>query len=136
MEENEVVQIASVIVPAGEYYVGDPCYGVPNDRWMEWLEVADYLRQHRILTASLDGYPVVGVGTKYGDGSYVGGPGLEFPVDAGLIGIVAKEISKSDPHGMHLVTFVRPFECSYDDWQGRITIGHITIDTEEAGWES
>jgi len=29
-------------VPAGTYWIGDPCYTIPTDEWMEWLDAADY----------------------------------------------------------------------------------------------
>ena len=78
--------IESVTMPAGEYWVGDPCYSVPDARWMEWLEAADYINERRYLLAEIDGQPVLGIGTAYGDGLFPGSDGNEYAVDAGLIG--------------------------------------------------
>ena len=34
----EIIQAdPTVRMPAGTYVVGDPCYSVPDHRWMEWL---------------------------------------------------------------------------------------------------
>jgi hypothetical protein len=120
--------IESVKVPAGEYYVGDPCYGVPNDRWMEWLEAANYQDEPRVLVAELDDKVVVGVTTAYGDGCYFDNSGHDFPVDAGLIGVVPVELVEDEPFGMHRMFFTNDFVCAYDN--GEITIGHLVIDTD------
>lgn len=129
--------ITNVNMPAGEYFVGDPCYAVPDERWLEWLEAADYDAEPnpRILIAELDGKPVLGIGTAHGDGNYPGSDGNSYPVDAGLIGVVPVEIGDySDdkyPAGpiMKRVTFDRPFDCYYN--KGMIVLGHIQINTEE-----
>lgn len=134
------VQIKAVTMPAGKYWVGDPCYGVPDDLWMTWLKAADY-ENRDVLIADLDGYPVLGIGTAHGDGEYEGNDGNRYPVDAGLIGCVPAEIVDADPiltapFGMQLVEFTEPFDCESDD--GLISIGHIDIDTdpdEEPEWE-
>jgi hypothetical protein len=124
-----VKNIGSITMPAGEYFVGDPCYSVPGERWMEWLNAADYENEDRYLLAELDGRPVLGIGTAFGDGEFPGSNGERYPVDAGLIGLVPCKLSKEeDPFGAHRETFDRSFECSYDD--GKIHLGHITIDTE------
>lgn len=142
-------EVLSVHMPAGTYYVGDPCYVVPDHRWMEWLALADpdVFGENptrtdggtaRIMNAELDGHPVLGIGTKYGDGVYVGSDGERYGVDAGLIGVVSVEIA--DATGLSLgsvVKFDRPFTCSYED--GTIVLGHISIptgddDVEYCGW--
>lgn len=123
--------ITGVEMPAGKYWVGDPCYFVPDTRWMEWLEAADYLNSPRILVAEIDGYPVAGVGTAYGDGCYPGSDGYSYGVDAGLIGVtpieVARNVTREDLGT--LVEFDKPFVCSYTD--GVIRLGHISINTED-----
>ena len=123
----------SVTMPPGTYWVGDPCYGVPDDRWMTWLERADYKQDHWFLLADLDGLPVLGISTKYGDGNYQGSDGNRYPVDAGLIGLVPEEIVKlgdSPPFGMVRYTFDAPVACSYDNDYGTISIGSIEIYTD------
>lgn len=122
------VLIEAAQMPAGSYWVGDPCYAVPDERWMEWLEAANYMDDPRILLAELDGQPVLGVGTAYGDGEYYSETGEAFPVDAGLIGLTPAALVTEEPSGMHLVEFKHDFTCRYDE--GKIVLGHITIDTD------
>jgi hypothetical protein len=136
---NNSVEITGVKMPAGKYWVGDPCYSVPDDRWIEWLEAADYTSEPDILFAKVAGRPVLGIGTAYGDGEYTSNLGHSFPVDAGLIGVTPVELVKGEPFGSTLVEFNRPFECRYDE--GTIILGHIKIDTdpkddEYEGWYS
>lgn len=120
--------IKSYTFPAGTYYIGDPCYAIPNDRWMEWLEAADYTNQETYLVADLDGHTAIGVGTAYGDGVYGGSDGNTYGVDAGLIGAVPREVAE-EGCSSNLVTFDSPFDVSYDE--GVIRIGHIRIDTSD-----
>lgn len=128
------VRTTAVEMPAGEYWVGDPCYAVPDERWMEWLEAADYMNEHSLLVADLDGHTVLGLGTAYGDGVFVGSDGFDYGVDAGLIGVVPVEVADySDekyPAGalMRRVEFTEPFECRYSN--GTIILGNIRIDTD------
>ena len=135
--------IESYTIPAGEYYVGDPCYGVPDARWMEWLEAADYENVDRFLVADLDDrHTVVGVRTAYGDGEYYDQAGRAYPVDAGLIGVVPVELVEEDePSGMHRVTFDSDFQVAYSGEHGTIHIGTIDIETDpdpnpdyDGGW--
>jgi len=129
------LNIGSVTMPAGLYWLGDPCYSVPDDRWMEWLEAAEYDRQPypRYLLAELDGHPVLGIGTAWGDGAYSGSDGNLYPVDAGLLGITPVEVVTEQPFGSQLVNFPKDFECSYDN--GNIILGHIVIETGESAEE-
>lgn len=133
-------EVLSVHMPAGTYFVGDPCYAVPDERWMEFLRLADpdVFGENptrtdggvsRILNAELDGHPVLGIGTAYGDGEYEDQDGQTYPVDAGLIGLVDIGLAQASGTALGSVaTFDRPFECSYKD--GKIVLGHIVIDTD------
>lgn len=128
---SATLNIGSVTMPAGEYIVGDPCYAVPEARWMEWLVAADYDKPNaRYLLAELDGLPVLGIGTAHGDGCFVGSDNNRYPVDAGLIGLVPvglAGVTYRDDLSQR-VTFERDFECSYDG--GVISLDDIEIDTD------
>lgn len=120
----------SITMPAGEYWVGDPCYAVPDDEWIPWLQAADYENERRYLVANITGRPVLGISTAYGDGCYRDTEGNEYPVDAGLIGCVPVQRAIANPTGMHRVIFNEPFNCSWSEHEGLITIGGIEIRTD------
>lgn len=122
----------STTLPAGAYFIGDPCYAIPNDRWMEWLEAAKYdqPKGRWMLDAKLGSYRAVGMSTAYGDGVYLGSDNHEYGVDAGMIGAVPLTISteKQSSHLGTVVYFDRDFTISRTE-EGTITIGHIVIET-------
>lgn len=119
------------IVPAGTYWLGDPCYTVPKDQWMEWLDAADFEIQTDIIAArSSDGYLALGVTTEFGDGGYEDNYSRILDVDSGLIGLV--EVAwvpdlQEEGGTRYKVTFDNPVECYRRD--GVITIGDIQIPT-------
>lgn len=128
--DEEPAYRAVATVPPGVYLVGDPCYSVPDDLWMEWLEEADYTNGDRrhVLAAKIDGHEVVGVSTAHGDGVYYDGEGREYGVDAGLLGLVPVEVAKEEPDmDLPLLTLTEPADCYYDD--GIVHLGPIEINT-------
>jgi len=114
-------------LPAGTYFIGDPCYTAGSDykAWDDWCAVA--LDDGRLAGANYGDYPVVGMSTAYGDGTYDGAYGT-YPVDAGMIGAVPKELldkmgvepSSSDGRWF---TFDEPFQVSWSDENGTISFG-------------
>jgi hypothetical protein len=135
------IKQVEVIVPAGIYVIGDPCYAVPNDDWDDLLESCNYFQNpigyvkrnftHKVF--------VLAFGTKWGDGCYRGTDDKEYPVDAGLIGLVPVEIVEglADHDGDYdgvIVKFDKPTLC-IDDGSGKLKFGHITIDTDPADEE-
>jgi hypothetical protein len=73
-----------VVIPAGQYFLGDPCYAVPDELWMDLLNSCDYFSEP---VGSVAGHTVVAFGTFYGDGEYPDQCGRLYSVDAGLIGL-------------------------------------------------
>lgn len=116
-------------LPAGLYWVGDPCYAYEDHKvWMRLLEAAGYLENPRILDAQIPGDQFIASGTAFGDGCFLDEEGNEYGVDAGLLGAVPVKGGQRCPSGMREVSFSEPFEIGYLD--GKVSIGHITIDTD------
>lgn len=137
-------------IAAGRYWVGDPCYAFSNEHptdtglWMAWLEDAwseGDPNQMRILDGRVQGRRISASRTEYGDSTYYDQEGREYPVDAGVIGVVhetylpflspTEVAAGKTPFGMHLVEFAEPFRIEYDN--GLIRIGTILIPT---AWEA
>lgn len=119
---------AVIVMPAGEYFIGDPCYSVPDEHWIPWLEAAEYQSVDTYaLAATIDGHPVVGLGTAYGDGEYADDEGNLYGVDAGLIGLVPVALGTrySDTRR---VRFDAPVKVIMDG--GVLHFGNISIDTD------
>lgn len=132
-------------LPAGEYWIGDPCYviGNDNDDWGLILDEVGYfglyesegwdngLFEHK-------GKPCWAHGTAYGDGSYdlIDAKGKylgTLGVDAGLLSVVPVHVIDSDnaTHAGVYVTFKDDFTCSYVD--GKFNFGALTVST---GWDN
>ncbi len=121
----------SMVVPKGVYYLGDPCYMVPDELWMPLLEDSDYFDQP---SGVVNGHTVYAFHTLYGDGEYKDQYGNSYPVDAGLIGLVPIELPDAATKAQHdgasqLVTFSNPTVCICDE--GLLKFGHILIDTRD-----
>jgi hypothetical protein len=117
-------------MPAGKYYVGDLCY-VMHPQWDEFCQKT--ISGHNCIDGIVqfdNGVKVVQFGTAYGDGLYSDMEGLEYSVDAGLIGCIKVEDIK-DPEswldGGNIIQFEDDFEC-YDN-SGVLCFGHVEIDT-------
>jgi len=78
---------ATVPMPAGRYWLGDPCYSFSDqDPWIEMLETCNYfIDSCKGRTPHGD---VLAFSTAYGDGVYYDNEGNSYGVDAGLIGLV------------------------------------------------
>ena len=74
------------------FYIGDICY-VLDDRLYHGV----WGDQHGFVDGTFKdpdtGLEVAVAGTAYGDGRYLGSDGAEFPVDAGVIGLVPLELA-------------------------------------------
>ena len=121
-------------IPAGTYYIGDPCYVFNNsgkaDSWEKIIEISDCFDIPHI---EFKDKPVIAFGTKFGDGSYNG-----FSVDSGLIGIVDISLieegsaffNESFNRDKHTITFDKPFDFEWDDGDFHIG-GRISIYTND-----
>jgi len=128
------IKSVDVIVPAGSYVLGDPCYAVPDEKWDELLESCNYF-QSPIGYICFDDFRVnktfiLGFPTRWGDGEYHGNNGKSYPVDAGLIGLVPVDIVEDlDAHKEFIVTFSKDTLCT-NDGSGELHFGGISIETD------
>jgi hypothetical protein len=125
MLETMMLSISSksVVVPKGEYVLGDPCYVVPNDDWSDLLNSCNYFN-HPV--GRVRDFNILGFGTKWGDGCYRDTKGNVYPVDAGLIGLVPVAYAEVEPDSV-IVSFSEPTLCQNDD--GILKFGSYVIDT-------
>ena len=93
-----------VQIPAGDYWLSDPCYIIKDEDWIPWLEACNYTEEDN-LVGKIPGtdFSAVGFRTAWGDGVYPlqtvdykawGSPWKDIfalGVDAGLIGFVPCE---------------------------------------------
>ena len=131
MEKMHVVppQDIQVMVPAGKYVLGDPCYVVPKDHWDKLLSSCDYFNQP---IGEVEGYQVLGFSTCWGDGIYADNYRRYYPVDAGLIGLVPfSDTLEIDPTLSHIVEFTYDTLCTCSP-VGMLRFGSIYIDTDES----
>ena len=123
------------ILPAGTYFIGDPCYMFSHDT-PSWSEICkqSFNHENESLGGKLipfNGRLIFTGNTAYGDGNYEGSDGYAYGVDAGILGATPIELNEDKYADLTalgtIVTFDEPFECSWSD--GVVTLGHIIIDT-------
>ena len=137
------------ILPAGTYYIGDPCYVISDssdaegiEEWHAFLDASGILSDSNPTDGGefeYKGHMVWMNHTAYGDGSYLDQHGNEYGVDAGLIGTVPVEVADKekldrtvkDKYG-HLQTFEHNISVEYTDGVFFITDGvkSVIIDTD------
>lgn len=111
------------VLPAGRYYIGDPCYVLKDD----WDKVCGYLERNLIGCL---GKTIFMACTAYGDGVYSDKKGNDYPVDSGCIGAVPIELIKEfgpPPCPYMIVDFPDGLEINYEG--GKFEFGDIIIDT-------
>lgn len=122
---------ASAMIP-GKYFVGDLCYVIDK----QWDEVCDLLCGANFNGGQFvlaDGTPFALYGTAHGDGTYLDEQSREYSVDAGVLGCIlvdrlAVPITDHVLKLGHVIDFPEPFHTGRDS-DGKITLGHVTIDT-------
>lgn len=124
-------------LPAGEYYIGDPCYVIADntddsiDEWHAFLDKSGMFSSTAANEAYFDykDHKVWMHHTAYGDGEYQDQEEKEYGVDSGLIGVVPVEVTDKElldetvkGNDGHLKTFKEEFNVFYED--GTFFIGH------------
>ena len=121
----------TVLIRAGQYVLGDPCYTTPDDDWLPLLESCDYFRGSPVADIG-GGKTILGFGTMHGDGCYYDNFGSSYPVDAGLLGLVPIEYAQLNEGKLypdHIVNFDKDTRA-IDNGGGRLIFGQYTINTD------
>jgi len=120
-----------VTIPAGRYYLGDPCYVIRDEDWHPLLENCNYFIDRPV--GEVGGYQILAFSTKHGDGTFHDQHKNEYDVDAGVIGLVPVAYGGRE-HDNREVEFKSPTLCWNDD--GVLHFGSIKINTDDSGWDS
>lgn len=113
------------LLPAGKYYLGDPCYVIDNDKWDEYLNP---FWEDRGGIFEFDGHLCAAFYTRWGDGCYDCSDGSILGVDSGSIGAIPMVLCVGDIDSGTTVEFDTPVEC-YDS-NGKLHFGGYTVDTD------
>jgi hypothetical protein len=122
-------------MPAGQYFVGDPCYACPDSKWDGVLESTKYFSEPLQFINDL---PTFCYPTWHGDGKYED----EFCVDSGTFGIIPMAVIRQWNKGCkpkesrlktfarcgRVITFEKDFVASLR--QGKFVFGsEVSVDT-------
>lgn len=125
------------MLPAGKYWIGDPCYVLSNDDTkFDWGDFCSSCFENDPSGRSNEGIVThqgitfAHYGTAYGDGCYEDNQGNEYGVDAGMLGCIPIDsvIDKSGLDSGTVHEFPEAFTTDYDE--GKIRFGHVIIDTD------
>lgn len=126
-------------LPAGKYWVCDPCYAYPDDEWQDFCD---------ILQSKGEGWHAYGRheffvwGTAFGDGLYeLNGPRTldHLGVDAGLLSIIPEALVKKWGSvkemkrlvGMNLVALIElKEEATVEESGGNVKFGGYEVITD------
>lgn len=115
-------------LPAGRYYIGDPCYVIDDDKWHEFLFGFQNTDDDGGIF-DFEGTAACAFYTHYGDGCYEANNGDMLGVDSGIIGAVPMELVGDDtlPLGTE-VEFREAFDCVRDP-DGCLHFGTFSVMT-------
>ena len=126
-------------MPAGKYYIGDLCYVMTDDEWLEFCDIT--IKGTQVIDGEFqlkDGRRFATYGTAYGDGVYHDQYGHSYSVDAGLIGCIKVEDIRANNYDNLLdLGSIMEFDNSFatsggrgeTDWEGTIQFGHVMVET-------
>jgi len=122
------------MMPAGEYYLGDPGAVFTSAVWDEIVDVVYWVDGFE-KAHTFQGHPFCVLPTLDGDGLFPDNKGREYSVDTAMIGVVSRAIVESQGELQQcdgepapvFVKFEKDFEC--DCHKGFLHFGNISIDT-------
>ena len=118
-------------LPAGRYYIGDPCYVIREE---DWNKVCDEMfkdsEDFECMIIKILEKPFFIGRTAYGDGTYRDQENHQYGVDSGSLGAVPVEIIKNLGIDMFCYDFPNGLVITYKD--GNFDFGGIVINTN---WE-
>lgn len=120
------------MLPAGKYYIGDPCYVIRDHNWSDFCEAFFKAEQEDQDVFEYDGQTVFASHTFYGDGRFDDQDGYTYGVDAGMIGAIPLALipggeAQAAANG-RVVDFKQPFDAWYEK-DGTFWIGNVRIFT-------
>lgn len=127
----------SHIVPAGRYWLGDPCYIIKDHDWLQFCNGFSFAENSGNTYIELDdSIKVLAFSTYHGDGCYLDQHGNSYYVDAGLIGLIPWEYTEKFTEKdsteyfslSNVVEFTEDTLCFTAD--GILTFGNYIIDTK------
>jgi hypothetical protein len=113
------------IFPAGKYYIGDPCYIIPDEDWDRVLKATNFFGIMDVGGTDFDdglyhwnGRTCFTYFTKYGDGCYGNKSGTAMVgVDSGTIGIIPLKKEDTIEPLDYPYTLVREFGKCFEVWE-------------------
>ena len=126
-------------LPAGRYWIGDPCYYVNDDNWHEVCEQCfkpDNDDRDGIWI-ELENLRFILIGTAYGDGVYelkrFGTIVANLGVDAGCLSIIPTTTPPGNFCDGYVVEMKKPFTA--DASKGNFTFGEYSVITDGSDYE-
>lgn len=122
-----MTETAPIVLPAGDYWIGDPCYAISPERWHDFLHSINHVTGQ----ANKDGQQCA-VFRTHGDGTFPDQQKRLYPVDSGMIAAIPKAATDTPPPGYPSLTtmgqFVKseqPLQCF--SRQHSISFGPVAI---------
>lgn len=125
-------------MPAGEYFICDPCYVIPD---VDWDRFCQEVPEDTVGTFTLSSGEEILVwynSTMYGDGTYTANSyfgTFEVNVDSGAIGAIQKFGNDKDHEDILVTQLKRKFSVSVDEYTGMFSIGPWDIATGDPEFE-
>lgn len=133
----------TVLVPKGMYVVGDFSKNASSvdpeavEAWRKTIEADPRAERKSVSGACLNGYPVIALKTKYGNGVYFDNSGRDYSVEGSTLGLTPLSLLKKmglteeeiNESQSTIISLTEPTKISYDD--GTLSFGrHFQVFTD------